>query len=72
MRVLTPTNFRTWQLRRHAEPCSNARNVTNNVTTVNFGTNSVSYSLAQFEQATEIWNVSLAAPGQLSIGDASL
>ena len=48
----------------------NARSSTSDTTTVSFGTNSTNYLLTQFQQQTEVWNVSLSAPGQLSIGDA--
>jgi hypothetical protein len=50
----------------------NARSSINDVTTVNFGTNSTSFQLSEFQLATEVWNVTLLAPGQLSIGDAGL
>jgi hypothetical protein len=50
----------------------NARSSINDVTTVNFGTNSTSFQLTEFQLATEVWNVTLLAPGQLSIGDAGL
>jgi PEP-CTERM motif len=50
----------------------NARSAISDITTVGFGTSSTSYQLTEFQQATEVWNVSLATPGQLSIGDAGL
>jgi hypothetical protein len=50
----------------------NARTGNSDTTTVSFGTNTTSFMLSPTQQATEVWNVSLSGPGQLSIGDTGL
>jgi hypothetical protein len=50
----------------------NARIATSDTTLVTFGTNSTSYLLTESQKQTEVWNVSLSAPGQLSIADQGL
>jgi hypothetical protein len=50
----------------------NARESISDITDVSFGSNSTAYQLSEFQQATEVWNVSLASASALSIGDAGL
>jgi hypothetical protein len=50
----------------------NARDSISDITDVSFGGNSTAYQLSEFQQATEVWNVSLASASALSIGDAGL